>query len=157
MGRVEWALLLLLALLWGGSFFFSKIAVGELPPLTVVLCRVALAALALNAVVVLGGRRMPANPRPGGALFTTRALQEIPGRDRDRERGEVRGGGEPPDAGASRADPPRRQPRTTRSAPFVAPLARGLQRERLGSSAPGLITLPLQVGLLRAQVPRLAG
>jgi drug/metabolite transporter (DMT)-like permease len=65
MGPVEWALLLLLALLWGGSFFFSKIAVGELPPLTVVLCRVALAALALNVVVVLSGRRMPANPRPG--------------------------------------------------------------------------------------------
>jgi hypothetical protein len=33
MGPVEWALLLLLALLWGGSFFFSKMAVGELPPL----------------------------------------------------------------------------------------------------------------------------
>jgi hypothetical protein len=33
MGPVEWALLLLLALLWGGSYFFSKIAVGELPPL----------------------------------------------------------------------------------------------------------------------------
>src|SRR5215207_2094538 len=60
-GPVEWALLLLLALLWGGSFFFSKIAVGELPPLTVVLCRVALAALALNAVVLLSGRRMPAD------------------------------------------------------------------------------------------------
>jgi hypothetical protein len=33
MGGIEWALLLLLALLWGGSFFFSKMAVGELPPL----------------------------------------------------------------------------------------------------------------------------
>src|SRR5215210_2690086 len=63
MGSVEWALLLTLALLWGGSFFFSKIAVGELPPLTVVLCRVALAALALNVVVLISRRRMPADPR----------------------------------------------------------------------------------------------
>ena len=61
MGPVEWGLLLLLALLWGGSFFFSKIAVAELPPLTVVLCRVALAALALNALVLLGGQRMAAD------------------------------------------------------------------------------------------------
>ena len=69
MGPVEWGLLLLLSVLWGGSFFFSKIAVGELPPLTVVLCRVALAAMALNVVVLLGGRRLPADPRLWGALF----------------------------------------------------------------------------------------
>ena len=53
MGLLEWGLLLLLSVLWGGSFFFSKIAVGELPPLTVVLCRVVLAALTLNLVVLL--------------------------------------------------------------------------------------------------------
>ena len=69
MGPVEWGLLVLLALLWGGSFFFSKIAVGELPPLTVVLCRVVLAALTLNAVVLLSGRSMPTDPRLWGALF----------------------------------------------------------------------------------------
>jgi drug/metabolite transporter (DMT)-like permease len=62
MGALEWGMLLLLAVLWGGSFFFSKIAVSELPPLTVVLCRVVIAALTLNAVVILSGRRMPANP-----------------------------------------------------------------------------------------------
>jgi drug/metabolite transporter (DMT)-like permease len=68
MDPVEWGLLLLLSVLWGGSFFFSKIAVGELPPLTVVLFRVALAALTLNVVVLLSGRRMPADPRTWGAL-----------------------------------------------------------------------------------------
>ena len=68
MGPVEWGLLLLLSVFWGGSFFFSKIAVGELPPLTVVLCRVVLAALTLNAVVLISGRRMPADPRAWGAL-----------------------------------------------------------------------------------------
>ena len=77
MGPVEWVLLLVLALLWGGSFFFSKIAVGELPPLTVVLCRVALAALALNVVVVLSGRRMPADPRLWGAFFVMGLLNNV--------------------------------------------------------------------------------
>lgn len=47
MTSTEWALLALLSLLWGGSFFFAKIAVAALPPLTVVLARVALAALVL--------------------------------------------------------------------------------------------------------------
>lgn len=69
MGPVEWGLLLLLAVLWSGSFFFSKIAVGELPPFTVVFCRVTLAALALNVVVLLSDRRMPADPRLWRALF----------------------------------------------------------------------------------------
>ncbi len=77
MGPVEWGLLLLLALLWGGSFFFSKIAVGELPPLSVVLVRVALAALALNAILLLGGRRLPANARVWGALFVMGLLNNV--------------------------------------------------------------------------------
>ncbi len=46
MSTTEWGLLALLSLLWGGSFFFSKVAVAALPPLTVVLVRVALAAAA---------------------------------------------------------------------------------------------------------------
>ena len=40
MGPAEWRLLLLLSLLWGGSFFFSKVALAELPPFSVVLARV---------------------------------------------------------------------------------------------------------------------
>lgn len=43
----DWCLLLFLSVLWGGSFFFSKVALSELPPFTVVLARVAIAALAL--------------------------------------------------------------------------------------------------------------
>jgi drug/metabolite transporter (DMT)-like permease len=70
-------LLLLLALLWGGSFFFSKIAVGALPPLTVVLCRVTLAALTLNVAVLLGGRRMPADRGLWGAFFVMGLLNNV--------------------------------------------------------------------------------
>ncbi len=49
MGTAEWALLILLSALWGGSFFFYKVLVAVLPPFTVVLARVGLAALILNA------------------------------------------------------------------------------------------------------------
>jgi len=51
-----WIWLLSLAALWGGSFFFAKVAVGELPPLTVVFGRVGLAALALNLVLAINGQ-----------------------------------------------------------------------------------------------------
>ena len=40
----DWSLLGLLAVLWGGSFFFSGVALKELPPLTLVLLRVTIAA-----------------------------------------------------------------------------------------------------------------
>ena len=46
-----WFWLLSLSVLWGGSFFFAKVAVAELGPLTVVFARVSLAALALALVV----------------------------------------------------------------------------------------------------------
>jgi drug/metabolite transporter (DMT)-like permease len=43
----DWAGLVLLSVLWGGSFFFVGVAVREWPPLSVVLARVLIAALAL--------------------------------------------------------------------------------------------------------------
>lgn len=43
-----WALLALLGLIWGGSFFFARIAVAHVPPFTLVLLRLGLAALALH-------------------------------------------------------------------------------------------------------------
>jgi drug/metabolite transporter (DMT)-like permease len=47
----DWALLGLLSVLWGGSFFFNGIALKELPPFTLVLLRVALAAMILLPVL----------------------------------------------------------------------------------------------------------
>ena len=49
MDLATWGLLLLLALIWGGSFLFGRIAVQEIPPLAVVFFRVALAAIAIWA------------------------------------------------------------------------------------------------------------
>jgi len=63
MGRLEWGLLLILSVLWGGSFFFSKVALAALPPFTVVLGRVSLAAVVLNLVVLGRGQRMPSSLR----------------------------------------------------------------------------------------------
>lgn len=54
----EWSLLFMLSILWGGSFFFAKVALAELAPLTVVFCRVALAALALNLVLLATGQKL---------------------------------------------------------------------------------------------------
>lgn len=59
MGMREWMLLLLLSLLWGGSFFFIRIAVQQVPVLTVVWLRVGLSALALQAFLAVLGHRMP--------------------------------------------------------------------------------------------------
>ena len=39
----DWSLLGVLSVLWGGSFFFNGVVLRELPPLTLVLLRVALA------------------------------------------------------------------------------------------------------------------
>jgi drug/metabolite transporter (DMT)-like permease len=74
MGPREWLLLLALALLWGGSFFFAELALMELRPLTVVLGRVGFAALALWAVLALSGRRLPASPRLWCAFLVMGAL-----------------------------------------------------------------------------------
>lgn len=51
MTLATWGLLVLLGLIWGGSFFFARIAIQHIPAFTLVLLRVALAALALHIYV----------------------------------------------------------------------------------------------------------
>jgi drug/metabolite transporter (DMT)-like permease len=58
MGSLEWLLLIVLSILWGGSFFFNKLTVAEWPPFAVVQVRVGLAALALLLVVRIAGQSM---------------------------------------------------------------------------------------------------
>ena len=57
MSMGEWGLLFTLSVLWGGSFFFNGVAVRQLPTLTIVVARVAMAAVILWGVVLLGQRR----------------------------------------------------------------------------------------------------
>lgn len=59
MGSIEWVLLIALSVLWGGSFFFVGVAVAELPPFTIVLLRVTIAALALHLASRVLGVAMP--------------------------------------------------------------------------------------------------
>jgi drug/metabolite transporter (DMT)-like permease len=56
---IEYLLLGLLALLWGSSYLFIKIAVAEIPPITLIALRVGGAALFLFVVLFWRGRRMP--------------------------------------------------------------------------------------------------
>ena len=55
----DWLLLVFLSVLWGATFFFVAVAVPDVPPFTLVLARVAIAALVLAPVVYLAGYRLP--------------------------------------------------------------------------------------------------
>jgi drug/metabolite transporter (DMT)-like permease len=69
MNGSEWLALLLLSVLWGGSFFFAAVQIKTLPPFTIVLLRVGLAAVILNVVVKALGMRMPGSGRAWRAFF----------------------------------------------------------------------------------------
>lgn len=59
MSTRDWLLLWALSVLWGGSFFFATVAVKEVPPLTLVLCRASIAALALFIFIKIKGATFP--------------------------------------------------------------------------------------------------
>ena len=77
LGRVEWLLLILLSLLWGGSFFFIEIALVDLPPLTIVLGRVGLASIVLLLYVRASGRAIPTSPSLLTAFLVMGALNGL--------------------------------------------------------------------------------
>ena len=77
MGIKEWVLIILLSIVWGGSFFFVGVAVKELPPLTIVLFRVALASMILLAIVYLKGERMPSSLSIWGSFMVMGALNNL--------------------------------------------------------------------------------
>jgi drug/metabolite transporter (DMT)-like permease len=69
MNGSEWLALLLLSVLWGGSFFFAAVLIRTLPPFTIVFLRVGLAAVILNALVKALGVKMPVSSTPWLAFF----------------------------------------------------------------------------------------
>ena len=73
----EWGLMGVLAILWGVSFFFSKVALAELPPFTLVLGRFGIAALALLLAARLGGHRIPRSRRLWAGFFVLGALNSF--------------------------------------------------------------------------------
>jgi drug/metabolite transporter (DMT)-like permease len=65
----DWATLALLGLIWGGSFFLIAVAVTSLPPLTIVLLRVAIAAIALWGVCRATGVAVPISREMAGPFL----------------------------------------------------------------------------------------
>ncbi|MGM4910988.1 DMT family transporter [Rhizobium sp. 768_B6_N1_8] len=79
MSAKDWGQLALLGALWGGSFFFARIAVSEIPPLALVLYRVAIAALVLHLWLKLRGISFaPVLARPGSFLCLALLNNVIP-------------------------------------------------------------------------------
>lgn len=77
MNAREWAMLIALSIVWGGSFFFNEIAIRQLPVFTVVVCRVALAAVILLGVLRLTGQRLPRGRGVWAAFFGMGMLNNV--------------------------------------------------------------------------------
>ncbi|MBN2223337.1 MAG: DMT family transporter [Deltaproteobacteria bacterium] len=59
MKPVEWGMLIILSVIWGGSFFLIEIALRDFHPFTVVFFRVGTAAVVLVCAMYLFGQRLP--------------------------------------------------------------------------------------------------
>ena len=77
MGGREWAMLCGLALLWGCSFPFFKVMAGSLPPFTIVLARVGVAAVVLNLVMLALRRPLPLDPALWGGVVVMGLLNNV--------------------------------------------------------------------------------
>jgi drug/metabolite transporter (DMT)-like permease len=61
--KQAWIGFCILSLIWGSSFLFIRIGVEHVPPFQLVFVRTAIAAIGLNIVVLLRGRRLPTDRR----------------------------------------------------------------------------------------------
>src|ERR1700716_4026143 len=73
----DWALLGVLSVLWGGSFFFNGVALKELPPFTLVFLRVALAAIILLPVLRIYRIDYPGSLAAGRPFFGIALLNNV--------------------------------------------------------------------------------
>lgn len=69
MDAAAWGMLVLLAVLWGGSFIFVEVILTELPVFTLVALRVAIAAVILWVVVAASGTPIPRAASIWGAFL----------------------------------------------------------------------------------------
>ena len=77
LGPMDWGLLVLLSLLWGGSFLCVGIAVQELPVLTIIALRVSLAALVLWGIVLFSGHQLPRGRKTWQAFLALGLLNNV--------------------------------------------------------------------------------
>ncbi|ARE40952.1 Permease of the drug/metabolite transporter (DMT) superfamily [Rhodovulum sp. P5] len=75
--RTELPLLALLALLWGSSYLFIKVAVAEIPPVTLIALRVLGATIFLLLVMGARSERLPRDARAWRMLLVQSLLNSI--------------------------------------------------------------------------------
>jgi len=77
MSSIEWSMLVALSIMWGGSFFFNEIALGEIPIMTLAFLRVAIAAVVLTVFLHIWGERLPASGSIWSAFFAMGLLNNV--------------------------------------------------------------------------------
>ncbi len=77
MSATDWMLLVTLGILWGGSYFFGKVALAQLPPFTVAAGRLGIAAAVLHVIVRAAGYAMPGSIRAWRALWIMGLLNNV--------------------------------------------------------------------------------
>ncbi|WEX11329.1 DMT family transporter [Chelativorans sp. AA-79] len=73
----DWALIVLLGAIWGGSFFFARIAVAEIPPFNLVMFRVVIAALVLQLWLAFRGPGFSLAFPMAGSFFILAILNNV--------------------------------------------------------------------------------
>lgn len=59
MRPLDWLMLIVLSIVWGGTFYFVAVALAEIPPLTLVMVRCMIAVTVLVPLLLLLGYRFP--------------------------------------------------------------------------------------------------
>ena len=77
MNRSDWAILVALALIWGGAFFFISVAVRDVPPLTYVLLRLAIASAGLWLFLWWKGRDVGLPRQVWGSMLVLALLNNV--------------------------------------------------------------------------------
>lgn len=77
MSGAAWGQLILLALIWGGSFLSTRIALDEIGPFTVVLHRCFWAMVLLWGVVLVSGQRVPRDPKVWGFFLIMGVMNNV--------------------------------------------------------------------------------
>ena len=77
MSPLEWAMLLSLSVLWGGSFFFVGVIVEALPPLSIVVLRVGMAAAVLHLLLLFQGEPICGGRQVWGAFIVMGLLNNV--------------------------------------------------------------------------------
>lgn len=77
MGLVQWAMLVLLSMLWGGSYFFVEIALEEWSPLLIVAVRIVIASIVIWGIVLAAGLPVPRSRSAWMAFFFMGLLNNV--------------------------------------------------------------------------------